>query len=80
MRRAKENPKMTYRLDLPILALAPLKDGHQDAVTIPVGQIVEVIGPAEDEHFLIVSADGQEFHIFASDLSSRAKQVKSVGA
>ena len=42
------------------------KDNHQAAVTIPAGKVIEVIGPsADDDRFLLISADDGHFHIFA---------------
>jgi hypothetical protein len=68
---------MTYRINLPVLVLA-FKDNHQAAVTIPAGHIVEVIGPAEDDRFVVVSVNDEQFHVFASDLADRGTQIKSV--
>ena len=62
---------------LPILVLA-FKDNHQAAVTIPAGEIVDVIGPAEDDRFVVVSVNNEQFHVFASDLADRGKPVKTV--
>ena len=71
--------KITYRIELPTMVLA-FRDNHQSAVTIPTGQIIEVIGPAEDERFVVVSMGDEQFHIFASDLETRATQIKAVRA
>lgn len=72
---------MNYRMDLPILALAPEQgeDHHQGAVTILANQIVEVVGAAADERFLVVRRNEELFHVFASDLASRGSQLKSRG-
>jgi hypothetical protein len=68
--------RMTYRIYLPTLALA-FRDNHQAAVTIPAGKIVHVIGPAEDNRFVVVSMNGEQFHIFAADLADRGRQTKA---
>jgi hypothetical protein len=54
-----------------------LKDNHRVAVTIPALKIVEVIGPAEDDRFVVISVDGERFHVFVSDLADRASQLES---
>ena len=68
---------MTYRIDLPTMVLA-FRDNHEAAVTIPAGAIVEVIGPAEDDRFSVVSVNDERFHMFASDLADRGKQIEAV--
>jgi hypothetical protein len=67
---------MTYRIEIPTLVLA-FKDNHQAAVTIPAGQLVEVIGPAEDDRFVVVSVNEEQFHVFASDLADRGRPIKA---
>jgi hypothetical protein len=44
------------------------RDNHQAAVTIPPGDTLEVIGPAQDDRFVIVSIKGEEFLVFESDI------------
>jgi hypothetical protein len=52
------------------------KDNHQLAVTVPAGRTVEIIGPAEnDDRFLVLSTNDEQFHAFASDLEERAERV-----
>jgi hypothetical protein len=70
---------VTYRIEMPTMVLA-FRDNRQTAVTIPAGEIVEVIGPAKDNRFLVVSLNDERFHIFASDLADRARQIKAVKA
>ena len=66
---------MKHLLVLPRMVLA-FKDNHQAAVTIPVGTLIEVIGPAvDDDRFLVICTDEGQFHIFASDLSGRTRPV-----
>jgi hypothetical protein len=65
---------MRYRLKRPIMVLA-FKDNHQLAEALPAGKIVDVIGPAEDDRFVILSVDDEQFHAFASDLEARAEPV-----
>ena len=59
---------MRYCLDLPIMVLA-FKDNHDAAVAVPEGKIIDVIGPAEDDRFVVVSVGDEQFHMFASDLN-----------
>jgi hypothetical protein len=44
------------------------RDNHQAAVTIPPGDTLELIGPAQDDRFVIVSVRGKEFLVFESDI------------
>ena len=53
-----------------------LKGNHKTVVTIPALKIVEVVGPAEDDRFVIISLDGEQFHVFASDLANRASPLE----
>jgi len=68
-----------YLLTLPIMVLA-FNDNHQAAVTIPAGTLIEVVGPVEDDdRFLLIGTADGEFHIFASDLASRAEPLATCG-
>jgi hypothetical protein len=49
------------------------RDNHQDAVTVAPGDILEVIGPAQDDRFVIVSVKGEEFLVLESDLRTRGE-------
>jgi len=67
---------MNYRVTMPLLVLA-FKDNHQAAVTISAGKIVEVIGPAEDDdRFVVVKVNEEQFHVFATDLAERTRLIK----
>jgi hypothetical protein len=68
---------MTYRIEQPLVVLA-FKDNHQAAVTIPAGQTIEVIGPAEDDRFVVVSVNGEQFDVFGANLADRAGKIKAV--
>jgi hypothetical protein len=46
-----------------------LNDNHEAAVPIPAGKVVDVVGSAEDDRFVVVSVDGEQFLAFASDLT-----------
>ena len=49
------------------------RDNHEAAVTIPAGAVIELIGPVEsDDRFVAIRSGDELFHIFASDLASRA--------
>jgi len=50
-------------------------DNHHAAVNIPAGEIFEVIGPAQDDRFVVVDVKGQQFLVFDSDLKYRCKPV-----
>ena len=66
---------MHYRFSQPIMVLA-FEDNHQLAVSVPAGQIVDVIGPAEnDDRFLLLNVNDEPFHAFASDLADGIEQI-----
>ena len=65
---------MRYRTNLPLMVLA-YKDNHDAAVTVPAGQVIDVIGYAKDDRFLVVNVDGEDFHVFETDLRERSKLV-----
>jgi|GEM_PF-2950982 len=66
---------MRYRIHLPTMVLAS-RDNHEAAVTIPAGTIIDVIGSVEsDDRFVAIRSGDELFHIFASDLASRADRV-----
>lgn len=64
-----------YRANLPIMVLA-FRDNHEAAVTIPVGEVFEVVGPAQDDRFLIVKVRGEEMLVFESDPKDRGEIVQ----
>ena len=66
--------KARYRVERPILCLA-FRDNHHAAVTIQAGQVLEVIGPAEDDRFAVVEVNGDQFLVFDSDLQDFGKVV-----
>lgn len=68
---------MSYRNHQSVLVLA-VKNNHEAAATIPAGQVIEVIGPAEDDRFMVVRVNSEQFHVFASDLADRARKIKAV--
>jgi hypothetical protein len=53
------------RVPLPVLAF---RNNHEDALPVQPGKVIEVWDLVEDERFLLVSVDGQEFHAFTSDV------------
>ena len=65
---------MRYRTTRPILVLA-FKDNHQLAVTVPTGTLVDVVGSAEDDRFVVMNVNDDQFHAFASDIRDRAEPV-----
>jgi hypothetical protein len=68
---------MTCSFELPMLGLA-VKDNHLTAIAIPAGHFVQLIGPAKDSRFVVVSVNDEQFRVFASDLADRGIQIKSV--
>jgi hypothetical protein len=58
---------MSYSSMRPLTVLA-YKNNHDAAVTVPAGKLVEIIGPADDDRFVIVNVDGEEFLVFETDL------------
>ena len=69
---AGRKTKMLYRASYSIMVLA-FRDNHQAAVTVLPGDILEVIGPAQDDRFVIVSIKGEEFLVLQSDLMTRGQ-------
>jgi len=63
---------MLYRASHAITVLA-FGDNHQLAVMLPPGGILEVIRPARDGRFVIVSIKGEEFLVLQSDLMTRGE-------
>jgi hypothetical protein len=55
------------RLNRPTMVLA-LHDNHEAAVPIPAGKIVDIEGSTQDDRFVVLSVDGEQFLAFASDL------------
>lgn len=66
--------KPRYRVDRPMLCLA-FRDNHHAAVTIKAGKVFEVVGPAQDDRFVVVDIDGEQFLVFVSDLEDYGKPV-----
>jgi hypothetical protein len=66
--------RMRYRCTGSIMVLA-FKDNHQAAVSIQPGQIFELVGPAEDDRFVVVDVKGEEFLVFNSDLEDYGVMV-----
>ena len=66
--------KMRYRVDRPMLCLA-FRDNHHAAVTIQAGKVFEVVGPAQDDRFVVVDIGGEQFLVFVSDLTDYGKPV-----
>ena len=69
------------RAFLPIMVLA-FRDNHQAAVTIQPGELFQVVGPAQDDRFVVVDVKGEQFLVFECDLKDRAisrcgKKVKT---
>jgi hypothetical protein len=63
-----------YRCTGSIMVLA-FKDNHEAAVRIQPGQIFELVGPAEDDRFVVVNVKGEEFLVFNSDLEGHGTMV-----
>lgn len=63
-----------YCADLPIMVLA-FQDNHDAAVTIQAGETLEILGPAQDDRFLVVRVKEEQFLVFECDLKYRAKPL-----
>ncbi len=63
-----------YRVTVPLLVLA-IRSNHQAAVTIQARKIFEVVGPTQDDRFVVVEAKGEQFLVFDCDLNDRSKFV-----
>ena len=53
-----------HNIEDPICDIRAFRDSHPAAVPVPADNVIEAIGPAEDDRFLIVNVDGEEFHLF----------------
>lgn len=67
---------MTFRMHSPTLVLA-VRNNRRVPVTVQAGKIVDVLGVADDDRFVIVSVDGEEFQMFATDLEDRGEASPS---
>lgn len=67
-------PKVRYRIDLPMMVLA-FRDNHHAAVTIQAGEILEVVGPAQDDRFVVIDVRGEQFLVFECDLKDRGEPI-----
>ena len=66
---------MRCRLNAPLMVLA-YWDNHQAAVTVPAGEIIDVLGPAEnDDRFAVVRFRGERFHALETDVEQQAMQL-----
>jgi len=68
---------MRRRITREMMVLAH-RDKHQAAVNLPSGKIVDVLGPAEDDRFVRINVDGEEFEAFEIDLAERGHVVRSL--
>ena len=66
--------RVRYCIDLPLMVLA-FRDNHQAAVTIQAGEIFEVVGPAQDDRFVVVHVRGEQFLAFDCDLKDHGKPI-----
>jgi hypothetical protein len=76
---APEVGHMVYTLKHATMVLA-LKDNHEAAIPIPAGRVVDVATSAEDDRFVVLSVDGEQFLAFASDLIEGAPPMRTAGA
>jgi hypothetical protein len=58
---------MLQRLARPTMVLA-MDNKHEAAVLIPAGKVVDVVPSHEDDRFVVLSVDGEQFLAFASDV------------
>jgi hypothetical protein len=64
---AQLSKKILYRASHPLMVVA-FRDNHHAAVAARPGDILEVIGVAQDNSFVIVSIKGEEFLALESDI------------
>ena len=68
-----------YRITAPTIAVTIDKAlGHDVAITIPEGGIVEITDAMEASGFLHVRWEGKECEMFTQDLQERGELVKIV--
>ena len=58
----------------PLLLLA-FRDNHEAAVPVPEGKLIEALSCPDDDRFMIVVVDGEEFHAFAEDVRAQCVAV-----
>ncbi len=63
-----------YRIKGALMLLA-FGDNHDAALPALPGRVIQVRDLPEDERFVVVTIDGQEFHAFASDLQDSCEPV-----
>jgi hypothetical protein len=51
------------------------RDNHHAAIPIAAGNEFEVIGPDEDDRFVVIMASNEEFLVFETDLRERATPI-----
>ena len=59
-----------YRSGLPSMVLA-FRDNHFGATKIDAGEVCEVVGPAQDDRFVVVEGSS----VFECDLKARSQHV-----
>jgi len=75
-KRVQQMPRIgsaSYRVELPMMVLTIGKN-HQAAVTIQAGEIFEVVGPAQDDRFVVIDFKGEQFLVFGCDLKDRGRR------
>ena len=68
---------MLQRLTRPTMVLA-INNNHQAAVPIPEGKVVDVVASFDDDRFVLLKVDGEQFLAFASDVVCEAGQISRV--
>lgn len=70
-------PTFRYRIKraLPLLAFA---DNHDAALPLHAGKVIDVRTLPEDDRFVLVSIQGQEFHAFVSDIDECCELLQDV--
>jgi hypothetical protein len=66
---------MLQRLVHPTMVLAMDDNNHQAAVLIPAGKVVDIVPSHNDDRFVVLSVDGEQFLAFASDVGVEASWV-----
>jgi len=68
-----------YSINQPTLGLS-LSDNHRRAVTLSAGKVVEVVEPANDKDFVVVSVNDEKFQVAIRDLVDRGTRIEPGGA
>lgn len=67
---------MTHQVDRELMVLAS-NGNHRAAVSLRVGRVIDILGPAQDTRFVRIAVDGEEFEAFQTDVAERCHLFRS---